>query len=114
MDTIKIIVSGAFKEKALLTSIIGDKLEEEGIGVIYNEPTINDCVHSKYDNLLSEFKENDIKVSLVVEDLVNTNVSEDLKEFIDELSTPYWKTASPEFNKGVQAVETKLRQILQI
>ncbi len=114
MDTIKIIVSGAFKEKALLTSIIGDKLEEEGLEVTYQDTLANNLVRSRHDDILSEFKDSDKKISLVVENLINTNVTEDLKAFLDDLKTPFWKSGTPEFSRAVSLMDERLRQILQI
>jgi len=114
MNNIKIIVSGPFKEKALLVSVLGDKLEDEGIDVTYVDTLADSLVRSRHDNVLSEFRQSDVKVSLVVENLINTNVIEDLKLFLDDLSSPYWNTSSPDFNKAVKQVDERLRQILMI
>jgi len=114
MENIKIIVSGPFKEKALIVSVLGDKLEDEGIDVTYADAVANSLVRSRHDNVLSELRQSDAKVSLVVENLINTNVTEDLKLFLDDLKSPYWSSGSPDFTRAVKTVESRLRQILMM
>jgi hypothetical protein len=114
METLKVIVSGSFKEKALLASILNDKLKEEGVSVIIVDAAADMLVRTRCGDILKSFKETDSEVKIVVENLINTNVTEDVKTLLDELKTPYWQTGSPDFNKGVKEVESKLRQILMI
>lgn len=115
MNQIKIIVSGAFKEKALLTSILGDKLEEEGIDVAFQDTLADSLVRSRHEDLVSEFKQtNDALVTLVVENLINTNVIEDIKALLTEFKDPNWKSTNDAWNSAIKTVDERLRQILQI
>lgn len=81
METIKVIISGAFKEKALLSNAIGELLERENFNVKYSDNSIKNLLDSKYEDCLSEIQSEDPEVIIELENLRKSNSFEDLHAF---------------------------------
>lgn len=113
MNNLQIIVTGPFKEKAMLTSIIADKLKEIDIDFIMNDPATDKLVRSNCgDDCLSEFKELETTLVVMTENLQNTNAVEDLVLFQNKLNQPDWKSDKEGWNLAIEKVQKEIRQIL--
>ncbi len=108
MEILKVIVSGSFKEKALLTNAIGEFLEKENIEVKYTDNSIKSLVDDKYDDFVYELQSSNIEVIVEIESLKKANAIEDLQYFYNDLLKSTNETMS------LVDLKEHLRKILSI
>ena len=119
MNTLKVSVSGPLKEKAMLLSIIGDKLRDAGIEVVFEDNAMDRLVRTNCgDDCLIEFKELNLDVDLKTENLQNSNTVEDLTALHTKLANQAYGTDffsdSHDFNVGIWKVRDEIGKILLI
>lgn len=112
METLNITVSGSYKEKALLTSIIADQLKKVNIHVNILDTTSDALVREKFDDLVNEFKETNTVIQLAVEDLYNTNVLKDIQNLHLYLSTGRFDKEDDTWNNAIATVRDEIKEIL--
>ena len=106
MKNLKVIVSGTFKEKAMLLSVIGDALESNGIPVVYKDKAFDQMVRDHCGNVCDQhIRELNPNISLELENLRNTNILEDLTKLYNILG-------SNDNNITTSDVREEIRKIL--
>ena len=113
MENLKIIVSGTFKEKAMLLSVIGDALEAKGIKVKYKEKSFDTLVRDHCGDVCEEqIKELKPNIILELENLRNTNLVEDLTKLNSDFKTLKWESIDLGWNRAISVVSNELDQLL--
>lgn len=108
METLKVIISGPFKEKALLTNAIGELLERENLNVKYSDNSIKNLVDEKYEDCLAEIQDISPEIIIEIENLRKVNSSDDLNDFYISLNK------STEESMSIAVLKEHLRKILLI
>ena len=108
MESLKVIISGPFKEKALLTNAIGELLERENFDIKYSDNSIKNLVDSKYEDCLAEIQDINPSIVIELENLRKVNSTDDLNAFYISLNN------STEESMSIAVLKEHLRKILLI
>ena len=111
MENVKVLISGPFKEKAMLLSVIGDALEANGIPVVYKDKAVDQMVRDHCGNVCDEqIRELLPNITLELENLHNTNVVEDLTKLYNTIGNK----SKADNTDTVSSILKEIRKILLI
>lgn len=108
MESLKVIISGPFTEKALLSNAIGELLERENLNVSYSDNSIKNLVDDKYEDPLAEIQGINPSIVIDLENLRKVNSIDDLNAFYISLNK------STEESMSIVTLKEHLRKILLI
>lgn len=108
MESLKVIISGPFTEKALLSNAIGELLERENLNISYSDNSIKNLVDDKYEDPLSEIQNGNPAITIEIENLRKVNTTDDLNAFYISLNK------STEESMSIIVLKEHIRKILLI